>query len=300
LRNGSGTVRVEIDLPDLFDSDWLLRFLQMRAVPGIEVVRPNAYYRSLRFGEIALTVGIRFCSRPDNRRVMEVDLAGDMSTETVSQLVRKMFDLDAPIQAFLEQVAADDILGDLVARKPGIRLPVFGDPLEGIVRAVLGQQVSLRAAKTITARLVELYGKPAPRLDSNRFKLFPTPAALADVRPSDIQRIGLTRARAQTLSNVARAFVDGRIDPVLLCKESPETATKLLTSLPGIGPWTASYVRMRVLGDRDVFMSTDLGIKKVLARSIITEKAGSRQEVERLVMGWRPWRSYATLHLLSL
>src|SRR5262249_50061848 len=122
---------------------------------------------------------------------------------------------------------------------------------------------------------------------------------LANVRPDAIRAIGITRARAQTVINLARAFLDGHFRAQVLGRKTPELAHRLLCSIPGIGQWTASYIRMRGLGDRDVFLSTDHGVKKALAILTAPRDKLRREEVDRLADAWRPWRSYATLHLWS-
>jgi 3-methyladenine DNA glycosylase/8-oxoguanine DNA glycosylase len=181
------------------------------------------------------------------------------------------------------------VLEPLVRSRPGLRVPRAWDPFELAVRAVLGQQVSVRAATTLAGRLAERYGRPISRPRGRLERLFPTAQALAGVDPLGI---GLTRAREETLRGLARAVASGslRLDATL----TPQETAERLLALPGVGPWTAQYVLLRALGEPDVFPCGDLGLRRALANG---HGLPSAQEIERTAEPWRPWRSYAALHL---
>jgi AraC family transcriptional regulator of adaptative response / DNA-3-methyladenine glycosylase II len=174
------------------------------------------------------------------------------------------------------------LLRPLIEARPGLRIPGSVDGAEIAMRAVLGQQVSVGGARTLAGRLVRLFGKPAEQPRGGLNHVFPSVGAIAAADPSILP---MPRARAEALVSLGRALEDGRvrIDPGA---DRDETEAALKT-LRGIGQWTASYVRMRGLGDPDVFMGSDLGVKRTLGAG-----AGAVSGDQ-----WRPWRSYATVHL---
>src|SRR6185295_3474566 len=159
-------------------------------------------------------------------------------------------------------------------------------------RAILGQQVSVAGASTITDRLVRLFSRPIAGAKSSGFFAFPAPGDLAEAGAERLRTLGLTGARAATLAGAARRIADGGLDLERLRDAAPEEAQAALEDLPGIGPWTASYVRMRALGDRDAFPGADLGVIKALDAFGVT-----RRSITEVAERWRPWRGYATLHL---
>lgn len=285
---------MRLALPPDFDLAWTLGFLAARTVPSMEAVAEGKEYRrSLRNGGRTVTLSLR-------RRgtALELRTAPELPRDEVRRLVTRMFDLDADLAGFRALAAADPVLGPLVLRRPEIRLPQLLDPFEGMVRAIIGQQVSVAGAATTLDRLVRLLGEPAPPLDGTRFLAFPGPEAVASIRPEELAAgAGLTRAKTAALQTVARAVLDGRIDWERLRAGTAEESHAVLVALPGIGPWTASYVRMRTLGDRDAFPASDLGVIKALR--VLTPQ-GDRitiPEITALGERWRPWRAYATLHL---
>jgi AraC family transcriptional regulator of adaptative response / DNA-3-methyladenine glycosylase II len=198
---------------------------------------------------------------------------------------RRLFDLDADPQAIAAALAADEALAPLVAARPGLRVPGSYDGFELAVRAVIGQQVSVPAASTLTGRLAARHGT---RLDGAAGPagplsvLFPRPADLAD---ADLGGLGLTTARQATLRALAAACAAGRLD--LGPGTDPEETAARLAELPGVGPWTVAYILMRA-GDPDAFPGTDLGLRRAMERLGCGPGRADR---------WRPWRAYAALHL---
>jgi len=286
---------VKIPLPPDFDLAWALGFLAARTVPSMEAVTDGVYRRSLRVGGRAVTLELRYRK---HAAALEVRTAPVLPETEVRRLVVRMFDLEADLAGFHAMASADPVLRDIVPLRPGIRLPQLLDPFEGMVRAIVGQQVSVAGAATTLDRLVRLLGEPAPPLDEARFLAFPTPEAFASIRPEELAAgAGLTRAKTAALQTVARAVLDGRIDWERLRTGNAEESHATLVALPGIGPWTASYVRMRTLGDRDAFPASDLGVIKALRALTPQGDRITLAEITALGERWRPWRAYATLHL---
>jgi AraC family transcriptional regulator of adaptative response / DNA-3-methyladenine glycosylase II len=196
---------------------------------------------------------------------------------------RRLLDLDADPVAVDGHLAADPLLRPLVAATPGRRVPGTVDGAEIAVRAVLGQQVSVPAARTSAGRLARAHGEPLALDDATLTHVFPTPEALASADPASLP---MPAARAHALSALATALASG--DIVLDPGADRDEAERSLRALRGIGPWTASYVRMRALGDPDAFLPGDLGVRHGLDRL-----GADPSRPER----WAPWRAYAVMHL---
>lgn len=285
-----------------FDGPSLLRFLADRAIPGVEEVTANRYTRTVRTpggpGLIELLVpspgdGPRPADAPGPGQVLlRARLAGLRGVGQVVSRCRQLLDLDADPQAIAGTLAADTLLAPLVAAQPGLRVPGAYDGFELAVRAVLGQQVSVAAASTFAGRLaarfgagLELAGSPAADGQPGPGLLFPRPEDLAE---ADLSGLGLTGARQLTLRALAAAAAAGRLslDP----GADPEETAARLAGLPGIGPWTISYILLRAAGDPDAFPATDLGLRRALTRLGTDPGRADR---------WRPWRAYAAIHLWS-
>lgn len=273
---------MKLPAPPDFDFAWTLGFLAARVVPSLEGIEDGEYRRSLRVDGRPVTLAVRF--RPGE---LTVRSSPRLPPSVLRRLVTRMFDLDADLGAFHALAAGDPLLRELVAARPWIRLPQYLDPFEGTVRAILGQQVSLAAASTMVDRLVRRVGDPA----SSPFLAFPRPEAVAALGHQGLLELGLTRAKAAALHGLAVADLDWD----RLRAAPAEEAEAELDALPGIGPWTASYVRMRTLGDRDAFPAADLGVIKAL-RALLPEPP-TPGRIAALAESWRPWRAYATLHL---
>jgi 3-methyladenine DNA glycosylase/8-oxoguanine DNA glycosylase len=279
---------VKLPAPPDFDFAWTLGFLAARVVPSLEGVEggdAGEYRRSLRVDGRPVTLAVRFLPGE-----LTVRSSPRLPPGELRRLVTRMFDLDVDLGAFHALASGDPLLRDLVATRPWIRLPQYLDPFEGTVRAILGQQVSLAAASTMVDRLVRRVGDPAP----GPFLAFPRPEAVVALGTQGLLELGLTRAKAASLHGLALADLDWdhlRTAPA-------EQAEAELDALPGIGPWTASYVRMRTLGDRDAFPAADLGVIKAL-RALLPESPTPLTQggIAALAESWRPWRAYATLHL---
>jgi len=271
-----GTLTVRLQHRQPYAAQPVLDWLGGRAVAGVEEVEGDTYRRVLAGGVVELT------PRPDAGHVIaRLDIDDLRSVSSVVARCRRLLDLDADPVAVDSVLGRDQLLAPAVRRVPGIRVPGAVDGFELAVRAVLGQQVSVRAARTFAARLVERCGKPLTRPRGSLTHAFPTADAVAD---ADLDGIGLTGGRIRTLRALASAVASGElvIDPIA---DREETRRRLL-ALPGVGPWTVEYVAMRALGDPDAFPATDL----VLRRAIAGADPGRTD-------AWRPWRSYAAMHL---
>jgi AraC family transcriptional regulator of adaptative response / DNA-3-methyladenine glycosylase II len=292
----AGAVRLRLPLPVPYDLDWVLGFLADRAAPAIERVTPGEVLRVVRIAGAPVLLSVRpAAARRGAVRSLTVVAApagpgaAPPAAAAVRQLVRRMFDLDTDLTPFLRLARADRVLAPLAARSPGLRLPQLPDPFEAALRAIVGQQVSVAGARTVIDRLIRQLGEPVPG-DDRGLAAFPLPEAVAAAPVERLTALGLTRAKAAALRGVAAATHDGSLDWTALRTAPAAAAAAALVALPGIGPWTASYIRMRALGDGDAFPAADLGILKALARPTVAAALA-------LAEGWRPYRAYAAIHL---
>ncbi|BDU15832.1 DNA-3-methyladenine glycosylase 2 family protein [Lysobacter auxotrophicus] len=282
-----------------YDFAAMLDFLRGRALPGVEVVDEHGYARVI--GPIERPGWLRVSAWPDGKHggehALKLELHGPAPSQLLEivQRLRRMFDLDADPQAIADTLSRDPRFAPLLALRPGLRLPSGWDGFEIAVRAIIGQQVSVAAARTLASRLAHKYGQALPtpfadaRVSGALTHLFPTPEALVD---ADLETIGLIRSRAQTVRGVAQALLHGRVD--FRAERTLEDFVSRWVALPGIGPWTAQYIALRALGHPDAFPVEDLVLQKALPAdgTRLTAKAlAARAEA------WRPWRGYAVIHL---
>jgi len=279
---GTGAVSLRLPTRSPFAYDGVFGHLAAGAVPGCEEVRDGAYRRTLRLPHGTGIVGLT--PAPDHVRCeLLLDDFRDLSTAIAR--CRRLLDLDADPEAVDEALRADANLAALVRKAPGQRIPRAVDEAELALRAVIGQQVSMKAARTHTARIVEAYGRPVTDPAGDLTWAFPSVAELADIDPT---RLGFPRSRRQTVVALIEALING--DVVLDTGCDRERARRQLLALPGIGSWTAEVVAMRALGDPDAFPATDGGVRRAanqLGLRALTEDSSR----------WRPWRSYATQYL---
>ncbi|WP_026422398.1 AlkA N-terminal domain-containing protein [Actinokineospora inagensis] len=283
----AGRIRLRLPVRTPFDAAGILAFLAARAIPGVESARPGRYARTLRLPHGSATAHLRPAGTHVECTLRLADLR-DLGT-AVSRL-RRLFDLDADPAAIDGVLAADPALAPSVAAVPGIRVPGSVDGTETIVRALLGQQVSVAAARTAARRLTEAVGEQLPAPEGDLTTLFPSAAAVAE-RASEILT-GPAR-RVETIRTICAAIASGDIE--LHVGVDGEALRSRLQSYPGIGPWTAGYVVMRLLGDPDVLLPQDLALRNG-ARIL-----GLPASMETLIehgRRWRPWRSYAGMHLV--
>lgn len=278
-----GVITLRLPFRAPLDAEAVLEFLAARAIPGVESGDRGSYRRSLSLPHG--TAVAELTPRADHVRCsLQLEHLRDLAAAV--QRCRRLLDLDADPVAVHEALSADPLLGAAVRRRPGLRVPGAVDGAELAVRAVLGQQVSVQAARTAAGRLVEVCGTALAVPHGDITHTFPSPGAIAEV----VGSLRMPAARQETLRRLTTQLATGElvIDP----GADRELAAARLLAIPGIGPWTAGYIRMRALADPDCFLGGDLGVRKALSAL-----GGNPAEADRLAHRWRPWRSYAVQHL---
>ncbi|HEX4718974.1 MAG TPA: AlkA N-terminal domain-containing protein [Thermoleophilaceae bacterium] len=284
------------------DADALIAFFARRAVPGVEELEGDVFRRSVRLQHGCGVVELRSLGHRIATRLWLDD--GRDEGEAVSR-VRAMLDLDADPEAIADALARDELMRELVAEAPGRRVPGCADPNEIAIRAVLGQQVSLAGAATLAGRLVAAYGEPLARPIGSVTHAFPSADALADggaiASGADVLAGGADTAwampasRQRAIRGLAAALASG--DVVLHPDADRPKVEDRLLALPGVGPWTASYIAMRALRDSDAFLASDLGVRHALDRLGLDSRPAA---AEQLSQSWRPYRAYALQHLWAV
>jgi AraC family transcriptional regulator of adaptative response / DNA-3-methyladenine glycosylase II len=271
----AGTLTLRLAYRPPLHPESLLEFLAARAIPGVESADATSYTRALRLphGTASVTLTPR-----DGYVEAEPHLADLRDLAPAVARCRRLLDLDADPVAVDETLSQDPVLAPLVAKEPGIRVPRAVDGFEVAVRAIVGQQVSVAGARTVLGRLVPEGGGP-----------FPDAATVAELPD---RAFTMPAARRATIRALARAVADG--DLVLDEGADRAETEAALRAIPGVGAWTASYVAMRALGDPDVFLPTDLAVRRAAGRlGLPTDPAALDDYAQR----WRPWRSYAVIRL---
>lgn len=261
----------------------------LRAVPGLESLSADSYSRG--FSIDGAPGWLRVAPLPgQNALELRCRIASPAHLDQLEQRVRRMFDLDSEPDAIARHLSTDELLAPLLQRNPGLRLPVAFDPFEQAVRAIVGQQVTVKAAVTIVGRLVQRVGTPIETLEALGIsRLFPTPQALAD---ADLTGIGMPGKRVQCLQHFAASIADGSLQ--LSLRDGSAALIEQLCSLPGIGPWTAEYIALRAFGEADAFPASDLGLLKAPVWGVGGIDA---RRLKIRAEAWRPWRAYAAAHL---
>jgi AraC family transcriptional regulator of adaptative response / DNA-3-methyladenine glycosylase II len=282
---------VQLGFRPPMDWPWLLKFLASRAISGVELVEDNRYWRAIQIGQsLGQSSGWINVERVEgaNRLRVEVSLSLSRYLPSLLSRVKNLFDLDAHPQLIEARLSEDERLREVVNRHSGLRLPGAFDGFEMAMRAVLGQQISVAAARTIAGRITEIFAEPVetpvPRL--NRASV--SAAKLSRAGVSDLARLGVTEKRAECLIALARAVAAGavKLEPGI----DAEATIERLKQLPGIGDWTAHYIAMRALRWPDAFPHSDLGLRKALGET-------SSKRILEIAENWRPWRAYAVMHL---
>jgi len=265
---------------------YMLAFLAARATPGIEAVDLGRYRRSISVnGCLGYFEACR--NEGDDALAVRVQIADSRSLYLIIERIRSMFDLNADWAAVAQGLGTDPALGERITAVPGLRVPGCWNAFELTVRAILGQQISVKGATTLAGRIAKSFGQPFSG-PVGLTHIFPTPEILADAKLSSV---GLTKKRAETIRALARAVCSGEI-----CFEGIRDSNVFLTrlvELPGIGNWTAQYVAMRALGEPDAFPAGDLALLRA-------SNSTTSRELEKRAEAWRPWRSYATMYLWSV
>lgn len=279
-----------IRLPYRAPWDWqqFHEHFALRSLTGVECLSPRRYARSVHVGG---DIGW-FSVRPlEDSAELELDIhLAPQHAQPLAARVSKMFDLDSDPLQIAEHFQADPLLAPLLLQAPGLRLPTAFDPFEQAVRAIVGQQVTVKAAVTIVGRLVQRLGEAMPGdCEGQPTRLFPSPEALAE---ADLAGIGMPGKRVETLQRFSAACASGALE--LHVNDGADDLVQRLCALPGIGPWTAEYVALRAFGDPDAFPAADLGLLK---SPVWGAEGITARELQRRAEAWRPWRAYAAVYL---
>ncbi len=283
----SVTLRLAYRRP--FPSSRLFAFLARRAVPGVEEGDAGYFRRALTLPHGTAVATLSDGGDGSIRCVLGLEDLRDLTM--AARRLRYLFDLDADPAAVSEVLGTDPLLGPAVTSVPGLRIPGHVDGDELLVRAVLGQQVTVPGARTVAGRLAAAHGRPLATTVGRVTRTFPTASTIAGLSPADLP-MPVGRARALVRITELLAAGDIVLDPGA---DRDEVAARLL-DVPGIGPWTVAYVRMRALGDPDAFPAGDLGVRRALER--LGMPAGERSALA-LAQRWRPYRAYALQYLWS-
>ncbi|MGK5172865.1 AlkA N-terminal domain-containing protein [Geodermatophilus sp. CPCC 205761] len=282
---GELTLRLAARAP--YDAAEVLFFLGAHAVPGLEEWDGTTFARVLDLPHGPAVVRLSPAADGGPAVTARLRLTGLRDLGVAVARCRRLLDLDADPAAVDDVLSADPALARVVAGAPGRRVPASPDADELAVRAVLGQQVSVAGARTLTARLLTAAGTPLPEPVGTLTHAFPRAAALAG---ADLTAVGLTGSRRRTVHALAAALADGSVP--LDAGADREEATRALRAVPGIGPWTAALVALRGLADPDVWLPGDLAVRRALAAVGSSDADAATR--------WRPWRSYAVVHLWAL
>lgn len=261
----------------------MLSFLRSRAIPGVELVDANRYLRTIfvngHRGKFEITH-----DEQQRSLIARVLFADPSALHAITERIRTMFDLNADWMVIASHLQSDPVLASLMEKCPGLRVPGSWDGFELAVRAIVGQQVSVSAATSMTGKLVQHLGQPLENTNGLTH-LFPNAEALATARECQLQ---MPRRRAEAIRALARAVFEGKVqfDKVMNLEEF----SLQLQAIPGIGNWTAQYIAMRALGEPDAFPTGDLGLLRRLGLK-------SAKELERRAEKWKPWRAYAAIYL---
>jgi AraC family transcriptional regulator of adaptative response / DNA-3-methyladenine glycosylase II len=274
--------------------DWkgVLAFLAARALTGIEQVTDNSYARTVQLGKAKGWIRV---TQSKKQHALLVEFTHSLTPVLPALLsrVRALFDLDARPDVIAKRLRRDARLAAAVKANPGLRVPGAFNGFELGLRAILGQQVTVKAATTIAGRFIEAFGEPFVTPLPELKRLTPVPARIARASVGDIARHGIVAVRARSIIALAKAQGSGELCLEGAAHHNPDDSIRRLAELPGIGPWTAHYIAMRALRWPDAFPKEDIAVRNNLGG--VTAK-----EAEALSQPWRPWRSYAVMHVWSM
>lgn len=297
---GDGTLALTLAYRPPFAWDHLLAFLAARAIPGVEAIGDDRYFRTIVLREhrgsvsVSLNGGAAAAENGSARSGRANELRVSISLSLAPVLMpllaglKQLFDLDAAPEYIVAHLADDSRIAPLVRRLPGLRVPGAVDGFELALRAILGQQISVAAATTLAGRIAAAFGEPAETGHPELTRYPVAPERLAEARPTELMDLGVIGARAGAIVELARVFAHG--DLILAPGTDVKQTLDRLRSVRGIGPWTAQYIAMRALHWPDAFPHTDLALRKALG-------GASAAEVRRTAERWKPWRAYAAMHL---
>ena len=287
----AGGITVRLPYKPPYDWDAIINFLAMRAIPGIERVEAGRYARTLTIdGQSGVVI---VTPRKDDALSAEIHFPSLRALPAVIARIRRVFDLSADPILIGAHLSLDPALAPLVAARPGLRAPGAWDGFELAVRAILGQQVTVTAARSLAAKLVANYGEPIENpaaVAAGLTCLFPLPQRMIG---KDIAALGMPGARGRALESLARTVAE---DPTIFTPRADlASAIAALKALPGVGEWTAQYIALRELREPDAFPQADIGLMRAMV-----DGAGVRPTADQLLTRsavWKPWRAYAAQHL---
>lgn len=281
------TLTLQLTYRPPYDWPGVLAFMQKRVLRGVELIADGEYWRTARIGEATGWIHVRHA--PKQRGLM-VEVAHSLVPVLPAVLgrMRHVFDLSARPDVIAAQLAQDARIAEIAARNPGLRVPGAFDGFELAVRAILGQQITVRAAATLAGRFVAAFGEAIATPHEGLDHLCPTPARVAALKVDDVASLGIVQTRARSIITLAGEVAAGRLK--LDAGAHPDATMAQLVALPGIGKWTAHYIALRALRWPDAFPKEDIVLQKRLG-------GVSARVADEMSQAWRPWRSYATLHL---
>lgn len=289
---------VELRAVAPFDFDLVLRYLQIWPAAVLERLEDRRYRRAVYLGPHKVLLTIHSTGTPKRPRlILEVFGPGIDSSivEQAAALVRRTFMLDADPAPFMQTARADPVLAEVVGRLGGARPVQIIDPFEAVLWTIIGQQINLAFARRLKLALIEMCASHV-EVDGERFGLFPQPAQVADLDPKLARQRQFSRQKVEYIKAIAAAVSSGRIDFELLRNAPPHQALETLTSIKGIGRWTAEYVLIRALGFPDAITAADVGLRKAIGNAYGMSRSATEQEVRELAERWRPWRGWAAFY----
>lgn len=281
------TIELRLNYRPPYDWASMLDFLDTRRIQNVELIRNACYSRTVRSGNHKGFVRV---SHVPEKSALQVAVAYSLLPvlPAVLERVRQLFDVKSNPVMINEHLSKDGRFSQSIQAHPGLRLPGCFDEFEMTVRAIIGQQISVRAAATIAGRFADCFGDAIECNDAELCRLAPEPQRVASATVDEVAALGINRRRSETILAVARQIADGRL--IVGSGHSPESFIDRITQIPGIGPWTGHYIAMRALGWPDAFPKEDVVLQKSLG-GVTAEQA------ETLSQKWKPWRSYAVMHL---
>lgn len=286
-RAGAGSIRLALPYRPPFDAAGLFAWMSARAITGVEVAASDSFARTVRLPGGPAWFRVRDAPG-QSRLVLEARVARPGDLGALVARVRRLFDLDADPLAIDQALAADPLIATRVRAVPGLRVPGAADPHEMLIRAMIGQQITVVAARTALTRLTLELGETVEDWEGMN-RLFPTMSAIAEHGAGVLRG---PRARISAITGIAAALASGELE--LGPGDDPAVQRTTLLALPGIGPWTADYVRMRVTGDPDVFLPGDVAVRTGAVRAGLP---GDPRALTATAALSAPWRSYLTGHL---
>lgn len=286
----SDTSTLQLSYRPPYDWQGMLRFLRARMIKEVEWVTDDAYHRTVRIGKVTGWIAVRHAARGNALAVQFTHSLTPVLPALLGRL-RNVFDVNARPDLICAQLRRDVLLKQAVRKNPGLRVPGAFDGFELASRAVLGQQVTVKSATTLSCRVAAAFGEACVTPFADLTRLSPLPATIAASNVESIARLGIIRTRAKSIIALAKALDAGELQ--LEAGADPDVTLEKLCTLPGIGPWTAQYIAMRALCWPDAFPQGDIAVLNRLG-GVTAERA------EQLSQQWRPWRSYAVLHLWNL